>query len=173
MSTQIYILQDVQIALAMPDGTSQSFTLQRPNSSDSFFWYKITQDVPSGGAIYKDPIRRRQRGQTFYRPEFHFSYSWHRMFLTQLLAAENIQLITGFDEWHIDCLLDNNSAVKNFLAGTAASTGRSGQVELVFTGRKRETWQEALNYFFYYLPGYMLVTCDSTEITCDSTEVWI
>lgn len=179
MSSTIYILQDVDIELTMPDGSVQSFTLQRPNGQDPH-WYRIRKDVPSGKAIYKDPTRRKQRSQTFYYPEFHFIYDHHRMFITKLLTAEKIELITGWKDWRIECLLMNDDAVKNYLEGLSAATDApgagsnpvpSGALELVLGGKKRENWQQALSYFFYYLPGHMVVTFDSTQITWDSTEV--
>ncbi len=179
MANTIYIMQDVSIELTMPDGSVQNFTLEAPNGEDPH-WYSIEKDVPSGKAIYKDPIRRRQKAATFYYPEFHFSYSHHRMFTTLLLAASKIELITGWQDWRIDCLLMNEHAVKNCLEGLSAATNApgaganpvpSGALELILAGRRRENWQQALAYFFYYLPGYMLVRWSSTQVSFDSTEI--
>jgi hypothetical protein len=159
---KIYIIQDVDITLTMPDDSTESFTLQRPNSADNPYYFKMLAEAPSGERIYKDPSRTRQTAFADYYPEFHFSYDHHRMFTSLLLVASKIELKTvpPFDEpLTTDVLLKGDSVTKNYAGGIVTATegvGQrsanpvpSGQMELVFIGKKPLSWQQALNYTFY------------------------
>jgi len=163
---KVYILQDVPIDLTMPDGSQESFILEKPTASEDPFWFEMTAEAPAGRRLYKDPSRTRQKAFTDYYPVFHLNYDFHRMFTTKLLVAENIALKTppGFESTDhyitTNCLLDNSSAVKRYhpigAAGAYSTQSeaqanplRSGRAELVFMGKSPLSWQQALGYYFY------------------------
>lgn len=174
----IYIIGDTDLTLTMPDGSTRGFTLQAPTGGQAPWWFAVKEEAPSGQRLYKDPLRRRQKAWSYYYPEFHFSYGHHRMFTSALLAARNIALQAGFYKWPVDVLLANPEAVKNYLegmavAGPASDPVPSGELELVLVGRARESWQQATRYYFYWVPGLVFITADSTRYTVDSTQVRI
>lgn len=149
----------MDITLTMPDGSTQPFTLERPNGQDPY-WFRMVAEAPSGERIYKDPSRTRQTAFVDFYPEFHFSYDHHRMFTTLLLVADNIALKHSppFDTpMTTNCIFLNNEARKNWMEGMVVASSDasrpnpvpSGSAELVFVGREPLDWQGALSYEFY------------------------
>ena len=178
---QIYILQDVRIDLTMPDDTSVSFLLQRPNDPNNPFTFEMVEESPSGNRIYKDPSRTKQKSFCDYYPTFKLNYAHHRMFTTYLLVAKNIALKTapgfvGSENYIVtNCLLENSIATKNSLAGLNVSAYSSesekkanivpsGSTQLTFIGKTPLTWSEALQYYFYKRR-------DSSELLASSSEL--
>lgn len=157
-----YYIEEADITLTMPDDTTVQFTMETPNTSNPY-WFRIIEEAPSGERIYKDPSRTRQKAFADYYPEFHFNYGNHMMFTSMLLVAKSIgvQKYPPFDSpVTVECLLQNDSVIKNWFAGMPIATDSvvsleeanpvpSGDTELVFIGKEPMTWQEVTNFTFY------------------------
>lgn len=125
-----YTIEDVWIVLTYPDSEEENFKLEAPNADNGFeFGFRKIPKL----ADYRDANMKWQRGCYYYQLFVRYQYQSHEMDLRKLLIADNIALkfppAFGQLENHnqADCLLANESVVKNYLAGLAMA-GDSGEV---------------------------------------------
>lgn len=125
-----YTIEDVWIVLTYPDDVEENFKLEAPNGDNAFeFGFRKIPKLED----YRDANMKWQRGCYYYQLFVRYQYQSHEMDLRKLLIADNIALkfppAFGQPENHnqADCLLANESVVKNYIAGLAMA-GDSGEV---------------------------------------------
>lgn len=125
-----YTIEDVWIVLTYPDSEEENFKLEAPNGDNAFeFGFRKIPKLED----YRDANMKWQRGCYYYQLFVRYQYQSHDMDLRKLLVADNIALkfppAFGQQENYnqADCLLANESVVKNYIAGLAMG-GDSGEV---------------------------------------------
>ncbi|MEQ9309683.1 MAG: hypothetical protein RLN90_09525 [Balneolaceae bacterium] len=87
---QIYILSHVDVVCTMPDNSTKTITLERPNSPDKP--YSIIRRVLKRSDDYRDPTFNERNGNRLFELEFQLAYQNHRMDLTPLLVSKSVEL---------------------------------------------------------------------------------
>lgn len=116
-----YTIQDVDIVLTMPDGTTEDFTLEAPNDAQNAFnfGFRRVSVLPN----FNDGDLVSQRGHHFYQLLVNYSYDTHNMDTKRLQAAKKITLKfppflnSTANYQQADVILQREEVVKNYLEG--------------------------------------------------------
>lgn len=157
-----FTIQQIDITLTMSDYSTQSFTLEAPNSdTDPFvFGFRKVNLRPN----YRDRNLVFRRGSQYYQFFCNLNYDTHNMDPRLLLVAKSIELkippsflsIAGYQKY--DCRLSNENVVRNWLRGLVMGGVASdidgdeglqipsaGSITLNFIGTKPFTESELLD----------------------------